>query len=104
MGERVLTYNDIKLATSVVVGLGMVSFRQSIHATREVEDWSRCRSRSRAERRLKQGHQQNMRKVRRPAALRIGNEIIIHPELMTRLNERIDRDIQSRLFYGVPNG
>lgn len=100
MGERVLTLNDIRLVQTTVAGLGAVTVRQSIHATREVEDWSRCRSRSRAERRLKQGHCQNMRVVRRPAAMQIGNEIIVHPEIMSRIRERMDQEMQSRMLYG----
>ena len=49
--------------------------------TRQREDWSRVRSPSRAERRRKRGHRQNIETVTYPDpnAYRIGNEIHVHP-------------------------
>lgn len=59
---------------------------------------------SRAIRRRRQGHRQNIRFIERPRldALRVGNKIIVHPEvareLRRQLAEEIDRDIGKALF------
>ena len=53
-----------------------------INMTETVEDWSRVRSPSRAKRRRKLGHRQNIewRTVPRKDAFRIGNDLVMHPE------------------------
>jgi hypothetical protein len=59
-----------------------------------VEDWSRVRSPSRAARRRRQGHPQNIRTVEAPSADAItmdgGRSFIMHPETARRLYAMID--------------
>lgn len=59
--------------------------QESIHATEPAEDWSRVRSPSRAIRRMKQGHRQNVRYYRKPSAYQIGGVIYAHPEIIRTL-------------------
>jgi hypothetical protein len=54
-------------------------------AVRKTEDWSDVRSPSRARRRLKQGHRQNIKTVDEPIAIRSGNAIFMHPKLYDEL-------------------
>jgi hypothetical protein len=56
-----------------------------------IEDWSRVRSPSRAARRLRQGHRQNIRIAARPAAYTIdgGRTVIMHPTLAAELRRQV---------------
>lgn len=55
---------------------------ESQHLYEDVEDWSNCRSRSRAERRRKQGHRQNVKTVRKPTAFMFNGRIMAHPSIV----------------------
>lgn len=62
-----------------------IRYIESVQATEPAEDWSGCRSISRARRREAQGHRQRVRRYRAPAAYMIGDVLYIHPDLATRL-------------------
>lgn len=59
--------------------------RKTATAVETVEDWSRVRSPSRAARRLKQGHRQNIVTRYKPAAFQINGVIYAHPEIVRQL-------------------
>lgn len=60
-----------------------------------VEDWSRVRSPSRARRRLRQGHPQNivLRAVPRREALNVSGALYMHPDLIAELEAKMEREI-----------
>lgn len=62
--------------------------------TEEVEDWSRVRSPSRARRRMKQGHRQNVRIVTVPSKKvihdRERNIMYCHPDLYRQIQEHVE--------------
>lgn len=99
--ERVFTAADFK-QSYIPVG---PKFIESEHVTEYVEDWSACRSPSRARRREKYGHRQHVKRYRKPACYRVGNEFHIHPELMRQMKasigKRIDRDIEERMRNAI---
>ena len=66
-----------------------------------VEDWSRVRSRSRAERRRRQGHRQNVqyREVAKPDIYRAGDMLIMHPDIARELERKMRE--QSRVVVGA---
>lgn len=91
----------------------MISILEDVNLVDYVEDWSRVRSRSRAERRRRQGHRQNvvMRAVPKPDVYHIGNAFVMHPEIARRLRESVDtalssflRNTEAELFrvFGTP--
>jgi hypothetical protein len=69
--------------------------------TRYVEDWSGCRSRSRAERRQRQGHKQRVKMVKQEmAAFVSGNQIFVGPETYQKMMMESDM-AAANLRYGV---
>lgn len=74
---------------STLFGIPIIA---SEHATMEVEDWSGCRSPSRARRRLAQGHPQHMVKRREPCMYLIDGSYFAHPEVLDALRRRRDND------------
>lgn len=68
--------------------------------TDAVEDWSRVRSPSRAERRRRQGHRQNIRTtlVPKPDAVSIdgGRTFVMHPETAKEFYRKMERINQQR--------
>lgn len=58
------------------------------------EDWSGVRSRSRAERRRKRGFPQRVvvRAYPKQEAYRVGDTVIMHPEMARALRERLARN------------
>jgi len=64
-------------------------------ATAAFEDWSACRSPSRAKRREKLGHPQRVVRGRKPACYQIGGILHIHPELERRLREKMSADFDA---------
>ena len=64
---------------------------ESLHMVETIEDWSKVRSPSRAVRRRKQGHRQNIvvRHVPRKDAISIdgGRTFMVHPEAMKALRD-----------------
>ncbi len=67
---------------------GGVPIRETTTAVTEFEDWSRVRSPSRAARRLKQGHRQNIVHRYKPAAFQINGVIYAHPEIVRELRAK----------------
>lgn len=66
-------------------GFGGIQIISNPDAYELVEDWSNCRSRSRAERRRKQAHRQNVVMVRQPVAYMMSNRMVVHPETVAKL-------------------
>lgn len=64
-------------------------------AIERVEDWSRCRSPSRALRRMRMGHRQNVVIVEKPACYEIRlpgkHQIIMHPILHAKMMRQLQR-------------
>lgn len=58
---------------------------ESLDATKVVEDWSDCRSPSRARRRLKLGHPQRVVKVTVPTIYFLAGRYFAHPVVMQKL-------------------
>ena len=56
-------------------------------AMRRVQDWSGCRSPSRARRRLAKGYRQRMVERDVPAAFMLQGALIVHPALMRLIEE-----------------
>lgn len=54
--------------------------------TKRTEDWSQCRSPSRARRRLRRGYPQRVKITHEPAAYRVGDTIYAHPLIVEELN------------------
>ncbi|MCI5075666.1 hypothetical protein [Oricola sp.] len=80
-------------------------FIPSAHLVDTIEDWSDCRSPSRAMRRRRQGHRQRVRfvQVPKPDGYRVGNDIFMHPATLQLMQETLslamaDR-IESVAFY-----
>jgi hypothetical protein len=69
---------------------------ESLHLTVPHEDWSEVRSPSRAIRRMKYGHRQQIRHLQLPDpnAYRIGDTVHMHPETARQLRRMIDEDAQ----------
>ena len=70
---------------------------ESYAMTESVEDWSRCRSPSRAMRRRRQGHPQNVVYVERPKpdVLFFQGKIYVHPETLRRLQKLFDDTVSA---------
>jgi hypothetical protein len=89
--------------------LGALKFITSPHMTEQVEDWSRVRSPSRARRRQRQGHRQNvvMRQVPRKEAISIdgGSTFIVHPvvadQIAREMRQKVDNAVQTAMAYGL---
>jgi hypothetical protein len=73
-----------------------------------VEDWSRVRSPSRAARRRRQGHRQNIRFLRVPkkAAFTIdgGRTFVVHPEIAKELRRQISQQLQADVASTILGG
>ncbi len=90
--ERTVFHTRPKLTYS---GMQII---QSVLATEEVEDWSNVRSPSRARRRLKQGHKQNVVTRQRPAAFMYEGTLIVHPEYYREISKRMVDSIERRML------
>lgn len=86
----------LKLAPQTLMGHELVL---SDLLTEPYEDWSACRSPSRARRRERQGHPQRVRHGVRPATkvLRVGDKLLMHPETYHRLQEILAKHLASTL-------
>lgn len=64
-----------------------------------IEDWSNVRSPSRAARRRRQGHRQNIKTVVKPLAFAIdgGRTIVAHPALVAELRAKVSAQIDSSI-------
>lgn len=75
---------------------------KSLHMVESIEDWSRVRSPSRAERRRKMGHRQNVvvRLVPRKDAISIdgGVTYMIHPETAKELDRLMSQASRPSVF------
>lgn len=78
--------------------MGGLDLVESIHATELVQDWSGCRSPSRARRRHARGIKTQLKEFRKPACYRMGGILYAHPEFIRHLGERMQRDVDNRLF------
>jgi len=58
-----------------------------------IQDWSGCKSRARAERRLKRGYPQRMKyiKVPKQEIYIFDNQLVMHPEMAKKLREKINQ-------------
>ena len=54
---------------------------------RRVEDWSGCRSPSRARRRLRMGHPQRMVVRYLPMGIVYGGQLMVHPEILEQMEK-----------------
>lgn len=88
-----------------------VDIRTSEHLTETVEDWSGCRSPSRARRRLRQGCPQRVKTVTRPrpGGVVINGVVYMHPIEFDKLKARTADKIKQRIdqmamnaFMGKP--
>lgn len=76
---------------------GGIEIVESLAAVTRHEDWSGCRSKARARRRMLQGHRQRVRVWHEPCSYRIElpgrpPQIIVHPDLMRDLRARLDQN------------
>lgn len=62
------------------------------------QDWSLCRSPSRAKRRYRQGHKQHMRWVETPYAIMAGKTAIVTAAMYGRLTSKIEADIMKAMM------
>lgn len=78
---------------------------ETLDAVERCEDWSKVRSQSRARRRQRRGHRQNVRIVLKPAAYQAGATMFVHPviaaELRRQAIELRDRSMMSAFYYGL---
>lgn len=70
-----------------------------------VEDWSKCRSPSRAKRRRRQGHAQHvfMREVPKKEIWQFEGSLIMHPVRAAELRKRLVKDIDDLVFKDMCN-
>lgn len=61
------------------------------------QDWSGCRSPSRAKRRHARGIRTRMTEKRTPAAFRFGNKLYVHPRIAAELRNAFARDMKSAI-------
>jgi hypothetical protein len=77
---------------------------ESAEAYEPIEDWSRVRSPSRAERRRQQGHRQNIIIRHKPIALQhVDGTLIVHPAIADQLRREISAKMDAemrRAMYG----
>lgn len=61
------------------------------------EDWSQCRSPSRAKRRMKRGHKQRVRyyHLPDPSLMQIGNKVMGHPATINQLRRAIGQSVRA---------
>lgn len=62
-----------------------------------VEDWSRCRSPSRARRRHTRGIATRLRVIDKPACFAAGDTLYMHPDLARQVRERLAKDVQASI-------
>jgi hypothetical protein len=78
---------------------------ESVEAYEPVEDWSHVRSPSRAERRRRQGHRQNIVIRHKPIALQHADGyFIVHPAIADQLRREIRAKVDAetwRSMHGV---
>lgn len=74
--------------------------------TETIEDWSHVRSPSRAARRLRQGHRQNIiyRTVPKPNGFVFGDTLVIHPDTARQLREMLEKRIEAEIDRVAFNG
>jgi len=72
--------------------IGGLDIIEDPNAVERYEDWSRVRSPSRALRRLRYGHRQNIVVKVKPAAFHLGGRVIAHPSIVRALRARISME------------
>jgi hypothetical protein len=86
--------------------LGSVRIIEDIRMTDPVEDWSLVRSRSRGERRRRQGHRQNVRIIHVPKreAMKLPDgTLVLHPAVAAELRRQLHEKIESE-YLSVLSG
>lgn len=79
--------------------LNSVRIIESAEAYEPVEDWSRVRSPSRAERRRRQGHRQNIVVRHKPIALQhVDGYFIVHPAIADQLRRELRAKMDVELW------
>lgn len=71
-----------------MIGMKIIEDRNTVES---VEDWSRVRSPSRARRRLRYGHKQNIdiKHVPRKEAFKIGDTLVMHPIMAAEMRRQL---------------
>lgn len=69
-----------------------------------VEDWSGCRSPSRAMRRAGQGHRQRNKMVFKPGSFEIGGTIYVHPVVMKQICAHLGKMVDDMMLDAILNG
>lgn len=84
---------------------------QNEFLTVPVEDWSKVRSPSRAKRRMKKGHRQNVRiiyvpshEVYRMALPGTPETLVMHPEKYKELGRKLDKSIKEAMYNAAYSG
>ena len=75
---------------NLFVGYGGTVIISSAMCFEAREDWSRVRSPSRAARRRKRGHRQNITLYQVPIMYRIGGTVYAHPDIIEKMRDEID--------------
>lgn len=101
--------SDIGINWNVGFSVAAQPIVETIHAVGElVEDWSGCRSPSRAKRREWRGFPQHVKRYRKPACYEANGTLFIHPalarELRQTVKKRIDRQIDNDLSASLLMG
>lgn len=82
-----------------------ITFIESEMATKREEDWSKCRSPSRAMRRRKMGHRQNVVTREIPCAVVEGQICYCHPEILKKIKAatkaKIDNDLDRMIMDAI---
>lgn len=95
---------DAYLSYGALHAINGLSLVETAHATEQCEDWSACRSPSRARRREKRGFKQRVRRWRKPACYQTGDTIFIHPDLAREMRRRMSRQIDNDIAATMMNG
>lgn len=74
---------------------------ETVDAIERVEDWSKCRSPSRARRRLNRGFPQRLEIHWKPTSYIAGRQMFIHPVLAERLRQRLKEQVDRSLYETV---
>lgn len=78
-----------------------VKIVESVYMTEVIEDWTRVRSPSRAKRRMRYGHRQNIQYHTVPRrdviSLDGGRTLVCHPAVLRELGKRLSQDMEKRM-------
>lgn len=103
-GGRHVEQDQIFRWSQVRYELAAVPVVETVIAGKFVEDWSGCRSPSRAMRRAGQGHKQHNKMVFKPGYFQIGDTLYVHPVVMKQLSDLLSKrmdDMMRDAILGV---